>query len=307
VRISLLGPQRRPTVDAAARSLGTGGPVATITAGWQEREPDDKELTRLLGARDVNLQLYRRWLDVLETDPGYAAGEARLQAALSELNELYLVRLGHALQAAYTIQAKTGGGDRLASAALADAVAAVRELDAAHLYRVGQVRGEFFDHLRPHDREVIAGHRAAIGDVLAGAATVVLAGGRVDVLAHVLHLFNVAAAVRSPVIAWSAGAMALAERIVLFGDRAPQGPGHAELHGSGLSLVRGAVLLPHARARLRLDDAPRMAMMARRFAPDRCVLLDPGARVDTDGSGSWPPGTRVLGEDGQVTVVQAAA
>jgi hypothetical protein len=29
--------------------------------------------------------------------------------------------------------------------------------------------------------------------------------------------------------------------------------------------------------------------------------------VDTDGSGSWPPGTRVLGEDGQVTVVQAAA
>ena len=104
----------------------------------------------------------------------------------------------------------------------------------------------------------------------------VLAGGRVDVLAHVLHLFNVAAAIRSPVIAWSAGAMALAERIVLFGDRAPQGPGFPEVHGSGLSLVRGAVLLPHARARLRLDDAPRMAVMARRFAPDRCVLLDPG-------------------------------
>jgi len=134
---------------------------------------------------------------------------------------------------------------------------------------------------------------------------VVLAGGRVDVLAHVLHLFNVAAVIRSPVIAWSAGAMALAERIVLFGDRAPQGPGFPEVHGSGLSLVRGAVVLPHARARLRLDDAPRMAVVARRFAPDRCVLLDPGARVDTDGSGSWPPGTRVLGEDGQVTVVAA--
>ena len=307
MKISLLGPQRRPTVDAAARSLGTGGPVATITAGWQEREPDDTELTRLLGARDVNLQLYRRWLDVLDADPGYAAGEAALQAALSELSELYLVRLDHALQAAYSVQTKTGGGDGLACAALADAVAAVRELDAAHLRRVNEVRGEFFEQVRPHHRPVIAEHRAAVEALLSGASAVVLAGGRVDVLAHVLHLFNVAAVIRSPVIAWSAGAMALAERIVLFGDRAPQGPGFPEVHGSGLSLVRGAVLLPHARARLRLDDAPRMAVMARRFAPDLCVLLDPGARVDTDGSGSWPPGTRVLGEDGQVAVTAAAA
>ena len=230
---------------------------------------------------------------------------ARLQAALSELNELYLVRLDHALQAAYTVQTKSNGSDRLAFAALADAVAAVRELDAAHLLRVNEVRGEFFEQLRPHDRPAIAEHRAAVEALLSGASAVVLAGGRVDVLAHVLHLFNVAAVIRSPVIAWSAGAMALAERIVLFGDRAPQGPGFPEVHGSGLSLVRGAVLLPHARARLRLDDAPRMAVMARRFAPDLCVLLDPGARVDTDGSGSWPPGTRVLGEDGQVTVVAA--
>ena len=90
VKVILLGPQRRPTVDVAARSLGTGGPVATITAGWQEREPDDAEMTRLLGGRDVNLQLYRRWLDVLDADPGYAAGEAALNAALSELSELYL-------------------------------------------------------------------------------------------------------------------------------------------------------------------------------------------------------------------------
>jgi len=28
--------------------------------------------------------------------------------------------------------------------------------------------------------------------------------------------------------------------------------------------------------------------------------------VDTDGSGSWPPGTRMLGEDGQVTITAAA-
>jgi hypothetical protein len=126
------------------------------------------------------------------------------------------------------------------------------------------------------------------------------------VLAEVLHLFNIAAALRSaPVIAWSAGAMALADRIVLFHDRSPQGPGHAEVYGSGLSLLRDVVLLPHARARLLLDDTPRMAVFARRFAPARCVLLETGTRIEVP-DGGWPAGTRVLGEDGHVTTRAAA-
>jgi len=134
----------------------------------------------------------------------------------------------------------------------------------------------------------------------------VVAGGHVGVLAEVLHLFNLAAVARSPVIAWSAGAMALTDRIVLFHDRAPQGPGHPEVYGSGLSLLRDAVLLPHARARLLLDDTPRMEVFARRFDPARCVLLEAGTRIDVSADGAWPPGVRVLGEDGHVTVREAA-
>ena len=86
-------------------------------------------------------------------------------------------------------------------------------------------------------------------------------------------------------IAWSAGAMALADRIVLFGDRSAHGPGHPEVYGSGLSVVRDVVLLPHAKARLLLDDAPRMAVFAQRFAPARCVLwrLALGWSVSGDG------------------------
>ena len=137
--------------------------------------------------------------------------------------------------------------------------------------------------------------------MLGQAAALVVAGGHVGVLAEVLHLFNVAAVLRSPVIAWSAGAMALADRIVLFGDRSPHGPGHPEVYGSGLSVVRDVVLLPHARARLLLDDAPRMAVFARRFAPARCVVLEAGTRIELSGEAGWlPPGTRVLGEDGHV-------
>ena len=306
MRVTLLGPQRRPTLDAVAASLYPEGPIATITAGWQEREPDDGELGKLLGSRDVNLRLYRRWLDVQERDPEFALGERQLAAVLEELQDLYLLRLDHALQAVYAVQRRSGG-ELLRADVLAEAIGAVRELDAAHLRRVGAVRGEFYQRLRPHDRPVIAEHRTEVAGLLGGATAVAVAGGHVGVLADALHLFNIAPALRSPVIAWSAGAMALTDRIVLFNDRAPQGPGHPEAYGSGLSVLRNVVALPHASARLRLGDAPRMAVFARRFAPACCVLLENGTRMDADRDGSCPPGTRVLAGDGHVTTLEGAA
>ncbi len=306
----MLGPQRRPTLGAAVRALGSDGPFATITAGWREREADDGELSALLSGRDVNLKLHRRWLDVQDADPEYAAGERRLQGTLAELQDVYLLRLDYALQAVYALQSRSGR-DWLLAGGITEAIAAVRELDAAHLYRVNEVRGEFFLRWQPHDRPAIAGHRAAVAAILADSAALIVAGGHVGVLTDVLHLFNVAAPLQSrapgwPVIAWSAGAMALADRIVLFGDRSPQGPGHPEIYGSGLSVLRDVVLLPHARARLLLHDTARMAVFARRFAPARCILLDNGTRLDQGSDGTWPPGTRVLAEDGHVTALEAA-
>ncbi len=305
MRVTLLGPQRRPTLDAVVRSAGIEGQIATITAGWQEREPDDAELSALLGARDVNLLLYGRWLDVQGRDPEFAAAERELRGVLDELRDIYLLRLDHALQAVYAVQRRVGD-PQLRADAVAEAVTAVRQLDAAHLRHVSEVRGEFYQRWLPHHRPVIAEHRAAVARLLGDAAAVAVAGGHVGVLADALHLFNVAASLRSPVIAWSAGAMALADRIVLFFDRAPQGPGHPEIYGSGLSVLRGVVPLPHARARLLLTDLPRMAVFARRFAPARCVPLETGSRIDADSSGSCPPGTRVLGQDGHVTSLETA-
>jgi len=327
VRVILLGPQRRPTLDAVVRSLfpsGLAGPFATVTAGWQEREPDDGELSALLGRQVVKLELYRRWLDVQERDPEFAAAERALQGMLAEMADLYLLRLDYALQAVYALQ-RRAAADRLGGTLteriaepVAEAVTAVRELDAAHHRHQDEVRGEFSARLQPHQRPVIASHRASVASLLGEAGALVIAGGHVGVLAEVLHLFNIAAALaesktlrfttgRSPVIAWSAGAMALADRIVLFGDRSPHGPGHPEVYGSGLSVVNDVVLLPHARARLLLDDTPRMAVFAQRFAPGRCVLLEAGARVEFSGGGGLPPGTRVLAEDGHVSAVGEAA
>jgi hypothetical protein len=241
---------------------------------------------------------------------------------LAEMQELYLLRLDYALQAVYALQHRaesdqlSGTFTERVAAPVAEAVAAVRSLDEAHLAHVNVIRGEFFARLPPHDRPVIASHRAEVAGLLGSATALVAAGGHVGVLAEVLHLFNVAAALqatapfttgRAPVIAWSAGAMALSDRIVLFGDRSPQGPGHPEVYGSGLSVVRDVVPLPHARARLLLDDTARMAVFAQRFAPARCILLDQGTRAEFDGPSSFlPPGTRILAEDGHVTSLEAA-
>lgn len=304
MKVTLLGPQRRPTLDAVVATLGTDGPIATITAGWQERESDDGELGRVLGSRDVNLRLYERWLDVQDRDASFAAAERRLAELLVEIQDSYLLRLDYALQAVYALQ-RRNGQDPLRMVIAAEAIEAVRDLDAAHLRRASELRGEFYQDLQPHDRPVIAGHRAEVAAVLAATAAVVVAGGHVGVLADVLHLFNIAAAVRSPVIAWSAGAMALTERVVLFHDRSAHGPGHPEVYCAGLSLVRETVALPHARARLLLEDQPRMAVFARRFAPARCVLLESGTRIDTEAGGTSQPGARMLGFDGRVTTLEA--
>ena len=111
---------------------------------------------------------------------------------------------------------------------------------------------------------------------------------------------NVAAALDgTPVIAWSAGAMALTDRIGLFHHRAPQGPGHPEVRGSGLSMVRRhAVLLPHARARLLLDVAadgrpgPQVRPGPLRAAgdrhPSRSGLRRQLAAGDTGPRRRWP-------------------
>lgn len=306
MKIVLLGPQRNPTLDDVVQSLDLDGQFATITAGWQEREPDDEELDYQLDGRSVNLSLYARWLDVLDRDPEYAAADRRLREVLDELQQLYLLRLDHALDAVYALQRRPGS-KALRAAAVTEAIEAVRALDGAHLARIDEVNAGFYEGWPPHDRPVIAHHRGVVSRLLSDVAALVVAGGHVGVLVSAMHLFNVAASLHAPVIAWSAGVMAMSERVVLFHDRAVQGPGNAELHGPGLSLLRGVVPLPHASGRLLLEDAARMSVFARRFAPARCVLLDAGSRVDTDSDGDCPVGTRVLAHDGAVSVLAAAA
>src|SRR5439155_21326348 len=110
-----------------------------------------------------------------------------------------------------------------------------------------------------------------------------------------------------PLFAWSAGAMAIAERVILFHDTPPHGPGNAEVLDAGLALAPGVVPLPHAHRRLRLDDPARISLMARRFAPASCVALDDGAAlVRRERHWAPGPGARLLAEDGTLVGERAA-
>ena len=304
----LLGPQRfRPSVRNTVRSLELEGPVATITAGWQEREPEDDELDGLLDGRSANLGLYRRRHDVHERDPEYAAAARERSDVLQELHAVYTLRLDHAVAAVNELVTRDIRAS-VAAAALDDAIAALREVDRRHLELVAEVHAEFTQRLRPHERPVIAEHRAAVESILQRCALVAVTGGHIGALLTCLYLFDLGTALRAmPVVAWSAGAMAMSERVVLFNDRAPDGRAYAEVYDAGLGLCRGVVALPHARRRLDLDDPVRVLTFARRFAPAACVVLDDGVRLDCSDDATCPPGARVLTADGRVDVLDGAA
>jgi hypothetical protein len=307
VAVILLGPQRRPTVDQVVAGLDDTMRFATVTAGWQEREPDDAELNGLLGGRSANLNLYGRWLDIQERDPEFGVAELEHRTYLEELRLLYLVQLGSAAATIEVLARRNGDRPSAIGAALDDARSVVRHIDETFIGRVRASDAEFVDTYHPYQRPVIAEHRAAVRHELEQAGALVVAGGHVGVLLRTLRLLGVRDALPDVIIAWSAGAMALTDRVVLFHDRTPQGPSPSELFADGLGVIRDLVLLPHARRRLRVDDPLRMSTLAGRFAPATCLILDDGMRLDLNSGGRLPAGARVIAEDGHIAVLEEDA
>jgi peptidase E len=145
------------------------------------------------------------------------------------------------------------------------------------------VHRQFADKTALPDRPAVAAAAAQIGRYVQQANAIFIAGGHVAVLLNRLRLLGIEKfLIDKPVLAWSAGAMALTDTVVLFHDSPPQGRANAEVFDQGLGLVRRMVVLPHAAARLHLDDPARVRLLARRFAPSRCVTLDDSAVLQFD-------------------------
>jgi hypothetical protein len=299
----LLGPQRfLTTAGTVVRSLGVDGPVATVTAGWWDREVDDAELDEVMDHRSHNLGLYGRLLDVLDTDQHFSAAALAHREAMDELAGVYSMRLQRTLDTVYAVQRRPVREDILDSA-LDDGVRAVRSIDDWYLGVVDELYAELEAAAPVASSEPIQRHRAEIAEILASAGALAIAGGHVGILLRCLKLFGVVPGPELPVVAWSAGAMALTDRIVLYNDNGPQGVRGAEIWDRGLGRARRIVALPHARRRLRMGDPMVLRVLVRRFAGAGCLLLDDGTRVDLGPDGELPTGARVLSDYGTVGTV----
>ena len=104
MRTVLLGPQRfLTTAGTVVRSVAPEGPVATVTAGWEDRESADGELDEVMEGRSRNLHLYGRLSDVLVSDEHFATEALAHRDAMDELAGLYSLRLQRALDSVYAV------------------------------------------------------------------------------------------------------------------------------------------------------------------------------------------------------------
>ena len=276
--VAVLGPQYpMPNLRDCLASLRIRGPLVSITAGWQEREGEIDELRAHVEMPVRDLGLYARAERIHAEDAPLAAAARERQGRLQELQELYRLRLGALMGALTELTTRTGDSSALRSARRA-ALGDVRRLDRQHLAATAAEHERFARRWRDPERASVAPHAAAVAHAIAGADALLVAGGHVAVLLNRMRMFDIGSLLRNkPVIAWSAGAMALSDRVVLFHDSPPQGAAHAEILEPGLGIIPGIVALPHAHQRLALDDQHRVGEFARRFAPAKCLALEHGS------------------------------
>ena len=287
--VVLLGPQRfDPSLHESVTKLG-----------WQEREAEDEELSDHLGKRTKNLRLHERAEEVFRVDEALRDAHRERQEVLRHRQDFYRIRLEHHLDAEHVIRQRSAPADILADEALAS-IEAIRSLDTWHLAQCARVRKDFASRCDTPDSAILAKHRAEVAAELKECEAVAIAGGHVASLLNRLTLFEIGSLIGSRVVfAWSAGAMAISQRVVLFHDDPPQGPGVSEVLDEGLGLAPRVVVFPEPETRLRLDRQDRLELLARRFAPASCLGFPPRSRVIMKGTRfSSPQGVIRLRQDG---------
>ena len=276
----LLGPQSPvANLRQAIDTIDAKGPVVVITAGWRDSEGEIEEIRENVGRPVEDLMLYQRAEEVFSCEPDLRALKRERQDKLKELQRLYRMRLSPTIAAARKLMRASAEPELLRLEQRA-AIAQLRALDRHHLRRIESIHQDFNKRRASIEAPGALIQREVVHRQVAEAGLVLIAGGHVAVLLNRIRLFRLGEwLAQKPVIAWSAGAMALTGRIVLFHHNAPQGKSDAELLDAGLDIVRKRVLLPHARTRLDWNNRTRMALFSRRFSPASCCTLDNGSMI----------------------------
>lgn len=281
----LLGAQRfDPTLGSAVSLEGVESPIAMITCGWQEREPEDEELSAHLGGQAVNLRLHARGVELFQKDKELQDLHRERQGLLRHLQEIYRLRLDHAFAAEREVAAYDMP-ESLRDEVEQASIEAIRQLDDWHIDQCQRVVDEFDEKMKVEHRPAVQKLREEIARDLERCGAVAIAGGHVALIVNRLELFGVKELLGDrEVFAWSAGAMAITDRIVLFHDDPPQGQIARQVMGKGLGLVPKTVVFPSPERRLHLEAKDRVALLAKRFAPATCLVLPDRSWVTWNGT-----------------------
>lgn len=281
VKRLILGPQRPAlTLDGAMQAAGLDdGPVAVVTAGWQEAEGDIDPIRKVLSQPIHDVGLYRLSRQLFQAEPELHNRYRQRQDRLAEQQALYRQRLRqHAIAVRRTL--KASGTPAVIAPERRHAIAQLRALDRHHLRQVENAQLRFGSEFNVNSNRTLALATEKLHAELDNFPTVILAGGNLPVLLNRLRLFSLDDVLsRKHVVAWSAGAMLLGERIVLFHERMPQGLRDAEILDRGFGLLAKTIVMPDATNRLRTGNTLRMSAMSRRFSPATCCLLNNGSSV----------------------------
>lgn len=312
----LLGPQAPlQNARAALDAHGVTERIALVTGGWRWDEGDVSELAKSLGRPAHHLPIYHWFENVMSSEHALKAQYRERQDRILAYKELYRLRLHAALGAARELGSRRDAPPDLWALEQRRALDAVRQIDADLASTLASIRRDYPIVARPFEVPGARMKHEEVKLVLRNAGAVVIAGGHVAVLRNRLFFFGfeklIAEVLASgrPVIAWSAGAMALCKRVVLFYDDPPEGHGEAEVLDSGLGLVDDLILFPHARQRLRLAEEQRVSHLATRCHPYQAIGMESGAWLERM-DGAWKNrgelGSAVRFElDGRVLAVEA--
>ena len=250
-----------------------------------------------------NLSLHAELTELLRGAPPLADAWAELRRAEQTARRFYLEHNAHvlALFRRTLREAKTldpdltlprliagdgqgaGGARPLVRYALARELGqAFRTLEANddHLFALlGEIERRAFDGAGVAYHPAWRAAHARLEQRILSASSILFFGGRLDLLLDGLRFLRLreplAEALRrgAQIVAMSAGAMVLCERIIVYDDFA-ETPRDFQLYDRGLELVRDLQLFPHCMERIQTDDADNLAYLARRFRHHGCVGLN---------------------------------
>ena len=290
--ILILGPQRpAPNLARALADVGVQGPVALITAGWRYDEAETVALGDHLPYELVHLPLYRWFDELMEAAPELRASWRARQERILAFKVLHRLRLAAAYRAVLRLGRTPVQDPYLHEAELLDAVAMVRQLDLRAVEMSQQIKSSSGLASTPWTHPAAAAQVSFIEETLERCDTLCVAGGHVAVLLNRLEAFGFARHLAAfqrrggRIVGWSAGAMVLSPRVVLFYDDPPEGTSEPEVLDAGFDLIGPLTVFPHPRQRLRLGDADRMKLLQARFG--LCRGLENGAWLQLDERGEW--------------------